>query len=456
LSTALELVFEYVGGVVFTGSMAEENRPPSDPAPPTPVEERSNAVHEFAGAAHRALDRVSGTPGWSLTLAEQEETLAELDRIVTRLVELKSRVVALADLNDIGAEHGHCSTASWLAASTKQNRSRCNGDVALARLLDQPVYSAIQQAMATAAVNPDQAWVILRCLEDLPTQGEDAEVTPEQLQAAQHHLIGLAADYDAKTLRMLAQRIFEVIAPDQADRREAEALAREERRARAKTRFAMRDNGDGTHSGWFKVPTAQAAILSKVVQAYAAPRRTNPDAWTDADGNKIPYAARLGLAFCDLIDHLPTDGMPQAGGLAAAVTVNVDLDTLRTGLGSAVLDTGEHISPGQTRRMACVAGIIPVVLGSDSVPLDLGRTSRLFSHAQRVALALRDGGCTADGCDRPPAWCEAHHDTPWSHGGATDLANARLLCPHHHQLAHDERYDMRRLPDGKVRFVRRQ
>jgi hypothetical protein len=133
--------------------------------------------------------------------------------------------------------------------------------------------------------------------------------------------------------------------------------------------------------GGSRSPAAQAAILSKAVQAHAAPRRTSPDAWTDAWGNKIPYPVRLGHAFCDLIEHLPVDRLPQAGGLAATIVVTMDLDTLVTGVASAVLDTGEPVSPGQARRMACAAGIIPTVLGDDSVPVDLGRTVRLFTPA---------------------------------------------------------------------------
>jgi hypothetical protein len=89
------------------------------------------------------------------------------------------------------------------------------------------------------------------------------------------------------------------------------------------------------------------------------------------------------------------------------------------------------------------------------VVLDLGRRSRLHTEAQRLALSIRDGGCTADGCDRPPAWCHAHHDIAWSDGGPTDLENGRLLCPYHHRKAHSPAYRMVRLPNGKVAFIRR-
>jgi hypothetical protein len=71
-------------------------------------------------------------------------------------------------------------------------------------------------------------------------------------------------------------------------------------------------------------------------------------------------------------------------------------------------------------------------------------------------MGLRDKGCRAETCDRPPAWCEAHHDqTPWAKGGKTNLADGVLLCGFHHRLAHRTDYDHHRLPNGDIRFARR-
>jgi hypothetical protein len=96
------------------------------------------------------------------------------------------------------------------------------------------------------------------------------------------------------------------------------------------------------------------------------------------------------------------------------------------------------------------------VLGGESEVLDLGRSSRLFSPAQRKAMAVRDRRCRTEGCTVPAAWCEAHHATkPWAHGGLTNIADGVLLCAWHHHRAHDPRYDARRLPDGDYRFHRR-
>ncbi len=79
---------------------------------------------------------------------------------------------------------------------------------------------------------------------------------------------------------------------------------------------------------------------------------------------------------------------------------------------------------------------------------DQGREQRLFTTAQIRALWLRDTHCTFDGCDAPATWCDAHHLTHWIDGGATDLHNAALLCPHHHTIAHRDQLAAIHTPHG--------
>ncbi len=87
------------------------------------------------------------------------------------------------------------------------------------------------------------------------------------------------------------------------------------------------------------------------------------------------------------------------------------MDALR---GVGMLDTDAALSPSAVRRLACEAGIVPMVLGARSEVLDLGYTQRLITPAQRRALAARDQGCSYPGCTVPPMWCEAHHVTTGS------------------------------------------
>jgi hypothetical protein len=145
--------------------------------------------------------------------------------------------------------------------------------------------------------------------------------------------------------------------------------------------------------------------------------------------------------------------------MAATVVVTMTLEQLLGGLAGSdkgvLLDTGEVIAPGTARRLACEAGIIPAVLGSPSQPLDLGRKSRFHTEPQRIAITLRDRGCATVGCDWPPGMCHVHHRKPWKARGDTSVADGVLLCPRHHTLAHDSRFQLKTDKHGKVTFARR-
>ncbi len=100
------------------------------------------------------------------------------------------------------------------------------------------------------------------------------------------------------------------------------------------------------------------------------------------------------------------------------------------------------------RRLACTAGIVPAVLDGESLPLDLGRARRFFTEAQHTALATRYTECATTDCDRPYAWCELHHEHPWSTGGHTTIDKAVPLCGFHHHRVHDPTRTIAAMADG--------
>ena len=129
------------------------------------------------------------------------------------------------------------------------------------------------------------------------------------------------------------------------------------------------------------------------------------------------------------------------------------LAELIDGLGTAILDTGGHLTAAEARRLACDAGLIPMVLGADSMPLDVGRHQRLASATLRDALGQRDQGCSFPGCGRPPRYCHVHHIVHWADGGATALHNCCLLCEHHHTIVHRQAWHIRLDGRGRPEFV---
>ncbi|WP_256041611.1 HNH endonuclease signature motif containing protein [Cryobacterium sp. SO1] len=101
------------------------------------------------------------------------------------------------------------------------------------------------------------------------------------------------------------------------------------------------------------------------------------------------------------------------------------------------------ISPETIERLICDSGTINITFDQLDRPLDVGHEQRLFNRAQRRALAARDGGCRWPGCDRPPAFTEAHHIQHWQRdNGRTDINQGILLCRAHHLLLHNQRWQV--------------
>ncbi|MFN7148680.1 MAG: DUF222 domain-containing protein [Microthrixaceae bacterium] len=98
---------------------------------------------------------------------------------------------------------------------------------------------------------------------------------------------------------------------------------------------------------------------------------------------------------------------------------------------------GSPLPAASLPTFLCDPVLYAALLDSLGLPVDMGRSVRTVTPAQRRALVLRDGGCTFPGCECPAAWTDAHHIDEWDAGdGPTDLDNLLLLCRRHHRVAH--------------------
>ena len=398
---------------------------------------------------HAALD---GLPGELRAMAsgDYRAAVVEVERAIRRLDAVKLRLVAAADAVDVSRDSGLPDTTAWLAKNTHATGAAASRQVALAQDLE--TLPATRSAMDTGAVSVEHARVIARTHDQLPES-----LTPDQVVAVEETLLAWAYDLDPAALgRRSRQVLHDITTTVEAEAHHADVLMTEEPAALARTRLTLHDNHDGTLTGHFTVPTLAGDILKKVLQQLTAPRRARAGA-TDAQAGplaaKHDHAHQRGLAFLELLEHLPTDRLH--GKVAATIVVTLQHKQLVQDLAAAGVDTGHETSPGDARRIACNAGILPAILNGQSLPLDLGRSKRLFTEAQRTALATKHTTCAADGCQRPYAWCELHHQDPWATGGQTDLAKAIPLCGWHHRRIHDPHYQHDRLPDGSLRFHRR-
>lgn len=202
--------------------------------------------------------------------------------------------------------------------------------------------------------------------------------------------------------------------------------------------FKSRRNRDGRMEFSGSIEPEAAEELQELLDAFGKPQPL-------AEGvpDPRPVQQRHGDAFTDIIHRAAQgDDLPTRGGEKPHLSIFLDLNTLVDGVGTATLDSGAAICPSAVRRVACDAEVIPIVLGEDSEPLDVGRKYRTVTPAQRRALVARDRGCAHPGCDRPPRWCDAHHIIWWKFGGDTNIANLVLLCRRHHRLVHHSEWDV--------------
>jgi hypothetical protein len=441
---------------------------PLHPSPPL-------ALADSVRQVHSVLDRCAGIEDLSGHAAAA--LIGELDRAVTRLQAVKLSLVAVVDKADVAGDSGMTGTAAWLAARSRSDGAAAAKDVRLATALGDGL-AATRAALGEGALSTEHAHVIARTAEQLPEGLGHAERA-----AIERSLVAVAKRVDPVALRKKARRALEAAQREQAevDAHEDAVLRTEEEQALTRTRLTLHDNRDGTVTGHFTVPTLAGHILKKVIQQIASPRRFAQQAAKDARARAagcggdlsaaevaeatweafraedLDWSQKYGRAFVELVEHLPTDHL--SGKVNATVVVSLDHDRLKASLGAAHLDTGHDLSASEARRLACGAGLVPAVLGGESQVLDLGRTQRFFTEAQRVALALTYDTCAADDCDRPYAWTEHHHEDPWSTGGATDLDKAVPLCGYHHRRVHDPGYHHRVFREGagrkRVTFVKR-
>jgi hypothetical protein len=419
--------------------------------------ERLHPVARAVAEAASALREATEVPLFGLGDSELRDLCRQVTSLASALAAVEGAVLAQAETRDVGAEVGATSTASWLAPETRLTRVEAHRRVRLARDLEE--LPATAGALADGRVVSEQAPVICDALAQLDAIPADLVADrvldlPALRTHAEQHLLAEAAHHDAKGLRILGRHLLDVVAPEVAEEHERRLLEQEEERTRQMTRLTMTEDGRGCVHGRFTLPALQAAMLKKALLALAAPKhQTAVEGPAPVSGR--PSAERMGQAFAEYVERYPADRIPAAGGVRATVVITMDLARLQQGLGAGVLDDGGRISATLVRRLACEAGIIPAVLGGKGQPLDVGRKKRFHTTAQRIALAIRDGGCTAEGCDHPPGLCHAHHDISWSRDGSTNVVDGRLLCPRHHALARNPHYLTTRLGTGKLRFTRR-
>ena len=415
-------------------------------------------------------DVLAGMTGTSWGSAPAEVLLAVVrgcERLRSVLDAVELAAIAAVDGTDAAKVDGWASTKDFVTAATGGPRGSGRRLVSLAHALAGD-RCRTAQALETGTISGAQAEVVVAAVDRLP-------VNPGLRAAAERLLLEQARGLDTTDLARLGRRVLERLDPDGTDRRDEQALEREERAAHHARFLSLREDGLGGVRLTGRGTVEDAAWLKTVLFPLAAPQPTGepgacggvPGATRSTDGCGVSdcahdgrdpreAGARLWDALVEAARRLAgTDLLPDSHGAKPRITVTVDHDTLVTGLGQThLLDHDTSLSVSAVRRLACDAEILPMVLGSRSQVLDVGRSSRLITPGLWLALVARDRHCTFPGCRRPPLACDAHHLTHWADGGTTALDNLALLCRTHHSVIHTTPWQIHLDPhDQRPRFT---
>jgi hypothetical protein len=291
-----------------------------------------------------------------------------------------------------------------------------------------PRYPAVAKAALSGDLSVDAAGLITAGLETLTDS-----VPSDRLHELEARLVRKAVNLAAHEVRRL---VASAVA-----RADVRALEEREKRQHAERFLAWKEDQAGmvTFTGRLDAVTA-APIRTVIEQMVTHDFRARRDQDPRSPDQRTVGQMRADALF-SVCRHAIGCKETEQSGIRTTIVVRINKSDLDAGSGIGSIDgMGQPVSVAELRRLAGDAGIVPEVLGGEGEVLDLGRTKRVFTRAQRLALVERDGGCAK--CHAPPEHCEAHHIRWWERGGGTDLSNGLMLCTRCHHDIHRQGWEI--------------
>jgi hypothetical protein len=376
----------------------------------------------------RLAEAVAAVRADNLTLltAEQlEARLKDLRRLADQVEAVFAETTAAFEATEAYKEVGSRTGASWLRHHLRMSPGEARRRIRVGQQLkDLPL---VHEAFLAGQINLTHVEILAAAVDELGVQA---------VQAAEASLVESARLNDPWDLREAIRTLKQSVDPDSVDDAARKAMARRY--------FSVTPVGDEyVAKGVLDAETG--AMLAQVLDTLSKP----------TPGDERSAGQRRVDALGDLCRAVLDSGLPQDNGVRPHLTVVLSWEALIGQLGAAPaqLDGFGTISTALVRRLACDAGVSRVVIGPDGAPIELGRTARAPSAAQRRGARVRDKGrCRVPGCRS--RLVQLHHLVHWIDGGCTDLDKLVSLCPRHHRNVHSGRLRIR-AEGGDFRFFAR-
>ena len=257
-----------------------------------------------------------------------------------------------------------------------------------------PVRPVLAEAQRTGEISPEQVSIIERALAKVDRPGFD----PADIAAGEELLTRFAHQVGPKDLRRLAEKVIDAIDPDGS---QPDEKLQQDRRF-----FHLRQTTDGGYTGEFRLTGACGTKLQALLGPLAKPR-VNSTVGPDGQPIEAPdprhHGQRMDDAVEDVCDRLlrADAAIPDAGGTPATVIITIDLDDLLANTGYGVASDGTLIATDTVRHLTDQAEVYTAFLTRHGEVLRLGRSRRIASRSQTIALIARDIGCSLSRLRRP-------------------------------------------------------
>ncbi len=357
------------------------------------------------------LDQLAKEDLASLPAESMGEDQIALQRICNRVQAEALRRLRRFDSAQGYAASGALSARAWLRWQCNLTATVASERVAIARQL--VALPQTEQALAEGDISYRHVSLIAQTASQL---GDKFEAQAETI------LVDAARELDPWRLLRAIGHLKHCLDPD--------GVLGDANEAHGRRFLHLSQTFDGVFRIDGRFDAEGGAVLRTALDAVMGPR---------LEGDNRMASERRADAAVELARRQLDGGrLPEVGGQKPHLAVSVDLATLSREPGSmaAELEWSLPIPAETARRLACDAAITPTIDG------EADHTSRVLPGATRRALVARDKGCRFPGCDRPPAWTDAHHVKHWADGGPTTLDNLVLLCRRHHRLVHEEGWSL--------------
>jgi len=377
-----------------------------------------------AGFLSDALEQMARLPAnlWRTGNDGFADLAAAMDALAVQLDCARVALVQEAESRGVVDQSPSPSSADWLMRNSFHLEPGDAGRIVdLAHLCTLPRNQVLAAAVAGGTLTVRKAMTALRQLGQV-----EHDLAPGKREEALASLTLMAQSGYDRNVVAVGRKLMSLVGADRSLERNETTL-----QALASLRLSPLGNGMLAISG--QLDPEAGAVLTAALDPLSAPNPCD----TNAGRDLRPPDRRRAEALVEVCRRAAAAGGAAPATTKAQVILTIEHDTLKDAVrGAGTTLTGEVLSPGTVRKIACDASIIPMVLGSQGQPLDVGRTKRLVTPALLAALWTRDRRCTYPGCGRPPQWCDAHHVRHWIDGGPTSLLNLTLLCAHHHTYVH--------------------